>query len=284
MSPIGRVFIVLNLILAGVFVGFAGTYLQKQHHWKTEATTAQKATEDLRKTADADKVRLTDAATAAENAKISVETKNAALQNDLDRTREENQQLTTRLSSLEGDVKALRTTAEAGNTEAKAAFAQAKAAYDMAIAAETAKNEAVNGKNASDEENRKLKNDIAALNATVTNKDVQIADLNKKGGELQLMVDVAQQNGFLASMAQPKLAGTVSAVQGKLLTISISDNPTSAEIKAGLKFAIYDASGYKGEARVTDVDATKNIAFATMDISTGTVKQGDSASTRVGTH
>ena len=34
MSPIGRVFIVLNLLLAGTFVGFAGTYLQQANHWK----------------------------------------------------------------------------------------------------------------------------------------------------------------------------------------------------------------------------------------------------------
>ena len=30
MSPIGRVFVVLNLVLAAVFVGFAGTYLHGQ--------------------------------------------------------------------------------------------------------------------------------------------------------------------------------------------------------------------------------------------------------------
>ena len=34
MSPIGRVFIVLNLLLAGTFVGFAGTYLQRQDNWR----------------------------------------------------------------------------------------------------------------------------------------------------------------------------------------------------------------------------------------------------------
>jgi hypothetical protein len=41
MSPIGRVFIVLNLILAGTFVGFSGTHLQKQFNWKKQAEKVQ---------------------------------------------------------------------------------------------------------------------------------------------------------------------------------------------------------------------------------------------------
>ena len=41
MSPIGRVFIVLNLILAGTFVGFSGTHLQKQFNWKKQAEKAK---------------------------------------------------------------------------------------------------------------------------------------------------------------------------------------------------------------------------------------------------
>ena len=42
MSPIGRVFIVLNLLLAGTFVGFSGTYLQKQHNYKDKAEKVEK--------------------------------------------------------------------------------------------------------------------------------------------------------------------------------------------------------------------------------------------------
>lgn len=284
MSPIGRVFIILNLLLAGAFVGFSGTYLQKQHHWKSEAEKAVLAHKDAEKVWTSERDRLNSALSTSDNAKTAAETTANSQKNEIDRLKEENQRLDLRAAQMEGDMKALRTTAEAGNSESKAAFAQSKAAYDMAIAAEAAKNEAVRAKDASDEENRGLKNQIAALNETVTNKDVEIAGLGKVRGELQLMVDVARQMGFLESMAQPKLAGTVSAVQGNLVTISISDNPDSAEIKPGYKFGIYDASGYKGEARVTDVDASKNIAFATMFVTTGNVKAGDSASTRIGTN
>src|SRR5215510_10044361 len=46
MSPIGRVFVVLNLILAGTFVGFSGTFLQRQHHWKTAFEKLTKDSKD----------------------------------------------------------------------------------------------------------------------------------------------------------------------------------------------------------------------------------------------
>ncbi|MFQ5505267.1 MAG: hypothetical protein ACE5F1_10770, partial [Planctomycetota bacterium] len=36
MSPIGRAFIILNLILAAVFVGYVGFYLQNVDSWKAK--------------------------------------------------------------------------------------------------------------------------------------------------------------------------------------------------------------------------------------------------------
>ncbi len=39
MSPIGRVFIIVNLVLAAAFIGFAGTFLQNHTNWKTQHDT-----------------------------------------------------------------------------------------------------------------------------------------------------------------------------------------------------------------------------------------------------
>ena len=48
MSPIGRVFLVLNLGLAGGFVAFAGTYLQRADHWRDKfATLEAKSTAEI---------------------------------------------------------------------------------------------------------------------------------------------------------------------------------------------------------------------------------------------
>src|SRR5262249_8983560 len=130
-------------------------------------------------------------------------------------------------------------------------------------------------------ENRGLKAQIADLNDKGTQKDLQIGSLTKDNSEKQLLIDVAKAKGFLESMAVPQLAGTVSIVSGRLLTVSITDNPTNADVKAGYRFAIYDASGYKGEAKVTGTDGANKAAFCTLEFNKGEVKVGDKASTHL---
>ena len=45
MSPIGKAFLVINLVLAGIFVGFAGTYLQKAADWKQQHEDLKESTD-----------------------------------------------------------------------------------------------------------------------------------------------------------------------------------------------------------------------------------------------
>ena len=111
-----------------------------------------------------------------------------------------------------------------------------------------AEDDAVRAKDVAEEENRKLKADIVALNETVTNKDLEIAGLQKERSELNLLVAVAGEKGFLPSMAAPNLSGTVTHAAGRLCTIAVTDNPGNVDIadqiaKRKFRIALYDASG-----------------------------------------
>jgi hypothetical protein len=287
MSPVGRVFIVLNLVLAGTFVGFSGTFLQRQHNWKTEAEKTAKTLAEREKVFASEIERRDGDLRIATSAKSAAENRQANLEVELNRIKDENTRLETRLGIVDGEIKKMGSVAEANATELKALVTQYAATLQMAMKDQKDKDDAVRAKDAAEAENRTLKGQVAELNETVTNKDVAIAGLTKDKGELDLLVTVAKAKGFLESMAVPQLAGTVSIVQGRLCTIAVTDNPTSAEIKPGYRFAIYDdASGYKGEARVTSVDAERKAAFCTIEIQTGAaVKEGDKASTHLaGTH
>jgi hypothetical protein len=280
MSPIGRVFIVLNLILAGGFVVFAGTNLQRQHYWKdsfTKEVAARKADNDKNASEIA---RLEGQVSATELDKTRLTSELGSTKNQLESTQDENKQQAQQLASFEADIKALRATAEATATESKTAFQQAQEAYRMAMADQKTKDEAVAAKNAAEAENRSLKATIAQMTETAGTKEIEIKGLNEEKSRLGLLVDVAKAKGFLESMAVPALAGVVSHVNGKLCTINVTDNPTSAEIKPGYGFAIYDASGYKGEAIVQSVDADKKFAFCRMSVVSGSVKEGDNAATK----
>lgn len=162
----------------------------------------------------------------------------------------------------------------------------ADGAYKMAIADQKVKDDSVRAKDAAEAENRMLKNEIASLNETVQKKNSDIAGLTKDLNEQQLLVSVATQNGFIPALAAPALNGTVAHVaNNRLCTIKITDNPGNVDIadqlaKRKFSFAIYDASGYKGEATATEYHASENAVTCTLTLTKGEIKSGDMAATK----
>ena len=287
MSPVGRVFIVLNLVLAGGFAYVSGTYLQKQDNYKKQLEAANKAHAEKTKAFEQQISQLEGERNTFENAKTANETSLLATKNQLVQREDENKLLQAKLSSVEADVKKLTSLAEAANTESKAAFERAKQAYDQAIADQKTKDEAVNAKNAAEAENRTLKTAVASLEETVKNKDLNIGSLEKDKSELNLLVSVAVANGFSPAMAAPNLTGLVTAANGRLCTIQITDNPGKVDIadqiaKRPFNFAIHDASGYKGEAVATKYEASANAVLCNLFLVKDgmSIKEGDRAATK----
>ena len=286
MSPIGRVFIVLNLLLAGGFVVVSGTHLQKQHNWKSKCEAEKKAHDDDVTKLTAESKRLESERNTFENAKTANETQLGESKRANSLLEDENKRLSQQLATMEGDVKKLLAAAEAANTEMKSAFSQSKAAYDMAIADQKVKDDAVRAKDAAEAENRGLKNEIAGLKSTVDTRDGSIKSLETEKSQLSLLVKVAEANGFLRSMAAPNLAGLVTTAAGNLVTIQITDNPGNVDIKAEIErakwgFAIYDASGYKGEAYPERYEASANAILCKVGLlKGGAIREGDKAATK----
>ena len=287
MSPVGRVFIVLNLVLAGGFAYVSGTYLQKQDNYKQKFERSEKAKADLEKAKDAQIAQLEQERNAFETAKAANEQSLLATKNQLAQKIDENKALYTQLSSLEANTAKLVSIAEAGNTESKAAFERAMQAYNQAIADQKTRDDAVNAKNAAEAENRTLKTEIANYVETVKNKDLNIASLEKDKSELNLLVSVAVANGFSPAMAAPNLTGLVTAANGRLCTIQITDNPGKVDIadqisKRPFNFAIHDASGYKGEAVATKYEASANAVLCNLFLVKDgmAIKEGDRAATK----
>ena len=287
MSPIGRVFIVLNLVLAGAFVGFGGTYLRKQHDFKTQLLAEKEARATEVQGLQSEVSKLEQERNQFENAKTARETELDANKVRLAAVEDENKRLHQQVATFEGNLSSLVSTAEAGNNQAKAAFEQAQAAYAKAIADQAIKDESVRAKNEAEAENRTLKTTIASLQETIGNKDVEIAGLNKDLSEKGLLLAVAQQNGFVNRMAAPSLTGMVTNASGRLCTIQVTDNPGDVDIaemisKLPFSFAIYDASGYKGEATATRYEPTAKAVLCNLTLVKGdaVIKEGDRASTK----
>lgn len=285
MSPIGRVFIVINLALAGGFLVVSGTHLQTKHNYKSQLEAKEKASAEALAAKDTQISKLTDERNTFENAKISLEATSQQLHNAHAKVMDDNKQLQQQLASMEGDMKQLVASARSANDEMKAAFAQAKAAYDKAVADEKTRDDAVREKDTAVAENRDLKAKIASLEEGVTTRDTQIASLQGELSQSRLLVRVAETNGFLPSMAAPNLAGLVTNSNGRLCTIQITDNPGNVNIKEAIElgkwsFAIYDASGYKAEAIAERFEESSNAVLCKVMPVKGEVREGDKAATK----
>lgn len=287
MSPIGRVFIVLNLFLAGGFAVMAGQLLNKQANYKQMLADAKEQHAEEVDQLDIKIADLTakesnfDTTKAELNGQLDAErNKNANLEDDIKR-------LSELTSSQAADLKKAVSLQEAANTNAQAAFAQAKEAYDASIKAQGVRDDAVRAKDAAVAENRNFRNDIAALNETVARKDQEILGLRRDNSEKDLLIAAAKVRGFSEAMAAPSLSGTVTNASGRLCTISISANPGNVDIQDQINrrpfsFAIFDDSGYKAEAVATSYVESANAVMCTIRVRNGgaTIRTGDKASTQ----
>jgi len=287
MSPIGRVFIVINLFLAGGFAVMAGQLLNKQANYKQMLAdeSAARAEDNNKSQLQIDnlKTQLGE----ANNAKTAFETQFSSAQNTIGNLQDENKRLAALTSSQAADLKKAVSLQEAANTRAKDAFEQAQAAYQASIDAQKVRDDAVRSKDSAEAENRNLKNNIAALNETIGSKDEQIASLERDNSEKDLLISAAKIRGFSEAMAAPTLSGTVTNASGRLCTISIVDNPGNVDIQDQINrrpfsFAIFDENGYKAEAIATKYEASANAVLCTIRVRNNgaTIRTGDKASTQ----
>jgi hypothetical protein len=284
MNPIGRVFLVLNLALAGTFVAFAGTYLERDDDWKTKYESETKRltqeVDDGKKSYAALNSRQFESA----NANSRLLASNKELTNQKEAAIADNTRLMARLSSMEAAFTKVESYMGKVDGRLNTAMSEMKAAQDMAIAAEKAKDDAVAAKNESDkllaEANFKIRNqetDIAGKIAKITTGEQIIREKN-------VLLDIVNRRfpGIFTTL-HPLVTGTVSHVSasGKLITIDLK---TGAEnLKAGHTFALFSPTdGYKGEAVVNEIDTGKKYCFARLSLDQGKkIGTGDTASTDV---
>ena len=283
MSPIGRVFIVLNLILAGGFVAIAGTFLQRHTDYKQQFTAksdelvaAQKSFDDNR-AALGEQISTLDRELRGYSASLETEeTNNKALT-------DENLRLTKQLADLAGDVKALNAHATTLAQAVDRSTQESSNAYKMAMAATHEKDQALASKEQSDSNLSEAGRSIQALEATVAEKNGALAALDQQTRELDVILAVIRRRApGIFDGVQPDLEGIVEQAQAGICTVRLTANPGGVDVKTGWRFAIHNGSTYKGEAMITDVDGEFAFCRVTKLVPGMTVNAGDSAATNVG--
>ena len=284
MSAIGRLFLVLNLILAAVFLGSASTLLSNQADYKQkydDEVAAHAATQELLDTDKADML-----------AEINtLKTSNAALMDE----RDSNKDLADRNASdlaeskrnatqLAGDVAKMSTSFDG----LKSSLDSLESAKDAAVAAQrtaeqardTAMDErdaAVAAQGVAEESARRAEEMLAAIEKSLNDSKKTIASLESEIGAMVSTYGVER-----IAAAVPKIDAAVLQVDYSLDPGLVALNKGANDgVKRGFVFDIYDSAAqvYKGRAKVENV--RENMCSALMIIAPeGTrVKQGDGATT-----
>jgi len=283
MSPIGRIFLVLNLILSAAFLGWASNSLAQTEDFKTQLNTAKTEAqeqadeleaqiENLNTELKAKQQEASDFRTERDNAQDMLNAK----ESELASAKSEKAQLMGNLDTINatlGDYQAtidrLSTEKDRANQlreEAQTAQRDAEAAQD---AAEQAERDAV----AARQEAERM---IAELEMTKTDLLAQVEKLDTHLAVIQEATDVSIDD----ILAPKKVDGAVLAVDAGTGLVMLNVGSEDG-VKRGYSFDVWSGNQYKGQVQVMNVQPGMCSAMLKSPVEGATIRQGDLASTRM---
>ena len=283
MSAIGRIFIVLNLILAAAFLGWASQAKGSIEDYKTKFDDEKAARAEEAKAADAasSKLRievsdLKDEARTANGARDTAVALSTNLQGQNDDAQSKNAGLQGRLDEIAATLGDYNDTIsqlvqEKDNAVQRANDAERARddANEAAQGAEMARRDADEAQNAANTQIAALTEANGALQDEVSSLNTQIQTIVAVTG-----IDVTQ----IAAVA-PIDAAVLEArydIEPGLVMLNVGNE---AGVKRGYTFHVYRGGQYKGQVRVENVQANYCSAVIIGTQEGRTISQGDSAST-----
>lgn len=285
MSSIGKIFVVLNLVLAAAFVGWAANAVNTSGDWKKKYEDAVAAAgkdklaldEELKKVrADLGlaKTDLQNAVSARDEAKRAQE-----------RLTAENRDLASRNSNLDASVTKIETTLgeitaarEKAEADSKKAMTAQKDAETARRTAELAQQAAEEAKAAAEAQLRDAQNQVALLEKDKTKLLSETASLQTSFDTL-----VANTGVSVLDFANvPKIDGAVLGVETSVAPGLVAINAGSTQgVKRGYTFEIFDGATYKGQVRIEFVHGDMASGLITRTVPGQSIRQGDGATTRL---
>jgi hypothetical protein len=288
MSAIGRIFLVLNLILAAVFLGWASTSLA------TSAEYKQKFDDEARSHAEAKALMDTEKSTLqAEVTRLKSSNAEYLDQRDqykqladgykqnLDEAGRENDQMRADLAKIQASLDGYNTTISSLNDQKDRAVQQAHDAENARNEAQGAKDVADKARRDAEEKLRTAQAQIADLEKSVTSAKKGLLAMETKLATVQAAYNIPID----AVAVQPLIDGSVLQIDYSMAPGLVAINRGSNDnVSPGMVFEIYSlgANGtYKGQARVENVHKDVSSAVLIRTVEGTTIGQGDRASTRL---
>ena len=282
MSPIGRIFVIINLALSAAFLGFASNNLSaaQKYRGQFDAVTAELASTKTSMQAEIDQITADrDAAnrmrTDMRNLKETSDAKNTALEQELASATDELNELKSDMGNISSSIGDLSSSLD----DMKSQVAQANEARAEAINArrdaENARDAAVAAKEKADDRSNGLAADLAQAERDLTATSRSLDDANTTNAM------VVEATGFDISrgVGAPQIDGAVLQYRADQKLVHINRG-TNNKVKRGYIFDIYSGGIYKGQARVEVVNP--DTCTAVVVATTGSeIAQGDLVSTQI---
>lgn len=284
MSAIGRIFLILNLVLAAVFLGFAANQLSQATN-VTALLTAEKAAHEATKT------KLT-----ADNSALTTERNQ--LKTDLSAAKDERDQNKQALDGKVADLAREKAT-NAQLLGEVTGIKESLNGYNMTIASLTSQKDGlVKEKEDAFSARQKAESEKDKADASRRDAELAVAKANTQIETLERAKTSAEKNSskldaelkqLYAVSGIPRIGTPQALVEGAVINVDSSVAPGLLAINKGSKdgiskgtmFDIYNGATYKGRAQVALVKDDVCSALITLEVKNAKISSGDRVTTQL---
>jgi peptidoglycan hydrolase CwlO-like protein len=285
MKQVGVVFLVINLVLAGAFLGYSSHALKVSTNWKKQHDDVKaqleaqlKDSQGLYSKTVTEKESVTSDRNLLQEKVNTAENTIKSLTEELETARSKNQELNGEVTGINAKIGELKD-AIAQITEAKSLAEEKRVEAEQATA--EARAEAKEAKRLQDAADLAL----AAANADI---DQLKLDLTAKQDELANKLATLSLYQEKTGIAIGELGPVQKLINGAVVDVNSNFSPGLVALNVGIEdgvtrgmtFEIYSGTEYKGQVRVENVLADKCSAVVIRK-SGGAIVQGDKATTNL---
>jgi uncharacterized protein (DUF3084 family) len=285
MSTIGKIFLVLNLVLAGAFVGWAANSIDKtakREKTHADAVAQMKAEKDgVDKELSEARAALTTERTAKDQTRAErdqFESESKRNKEDLEAARRANDGLRADVAKINETMGGLNTQLQSIEAAKTAAMNEAR---EMATQRDDAKRKADaegNARREADENLAKANMEIASLEKQLKSTKDELASTKTSLDSMVATYGINRGEGEAVPEINAQVVKADYSLKPGLVALNVGSNQ---KVKAGYVFEIYAGGVYKGQVRVETVHADMCSALITFAQSGTTMTSGDSATTRL---
>ncbi|MEO0480453.1 MAG: hypothetical protein AAF196_13305 [Planctomycetota bacterium] len=287
MSTIGRIFVVLNLLLSGGFLYFAGVHLTNQTDLQQTLETEREERSQREDKLSSDLQSAQDKLADATNGLTATEGLLNAAANERDQLKDANETLQSTLQQINGQVTSMSSSWNQIQGKLESVEQQLTRTRETASTSEQERNEAVREKNEAVAELADVRQDLSNTEADKASLQSTYEDTVQTLQERELLIEALRQR-LVAAGIDPGVSNLVPALSGSVIRVEPSGNYLTLRVQegdqpvqVGYTFSIASGGRLKAVATVSEV-YTNGAAFCTFRTVSGSAgpEVGDEAFTR----